>query len=123
MEILEKNYEFKYSLRSMFVGEEIRGKPFEVKTLLDTYIMAYACIIENQDNPSLEFNDFINYCDEHPEVIEEFNKFMSDEMKKRELLKKNVTKKKTQEKKKITGKSTPYWYCSVEYNLIMFLTG
>lgn len=98
MEILGKNYEFKYSLRSMFVWEEITGKPFEVKTLLDTYILAYACIIANQDNPSLEFNDFINYCDENPEVIEEFNKFMSDEMKKRELLKKKVTKKKTQEK-------------------------
>lgn len=98
MEILGKNYEFKYSLRSMFVWEEITGKSFEVKTLLDTYILAYACIIANQDNPSLEFNDFINYCDEHPEVIEEFNKFMSDEMKKRELLKKKVTKKKTQGK-------------------------
>ena len=98
MEILGKNYEFKYSLRSCFIFEEITGKPFEVKTLLDTYILAYACIISNPENPSLEFNDFINYCDEHPEVIEEFNKFMSDEMKKKELKKKKVTKKKIQEK-------------------------
>lgn len=98
MEINGKNYNLKYSLRSMFAFEEITGKPFEVKTLLDTYILAYACIIANQDNPSLEFNDFINYCDEHPEVIEEFNKFMSDELHRRELLKKKVTKKKTQGK-------------------------
>ena len=98
MEILGKNYEFKYSLRSMFVWEEITGKPFEVKTLLDTYILAYACIISNPENPSLEFNDFINYADEHHEVMEEFNKFMSDELHRRELLKKKVTKKKTQGK-------------------------
>ena len=98
MEILGKNYEFKYSLRSMFVFEEITGKSFEVNTLLDTYILAYACIISNTENPSLEFNDFINYCDEHPEVIEEFNKFMTDELNRRELLKKKVTKKKTQGK-------------------------
>lgn len=98
MEILGKNYEFKYSLRSMFVWEEITGKSFDVKTLLDTYILAYACIISNPDNPSLEFNDFINYADEHLEVIEEFNKFMSDELNRRELLKKKVTKKKIQEK-------------------------
>ena len=98
MEILGKKYEFKYSLRSMFVWEEITGKPFEVKTLLDTYILAYACIISNPENPSLEFNDFINYADEHPEVMEEFNKFMSDELHRRELLKKKVTKKKTQGK-------------------------
>ena len=98
MEILGKNYEFKYSLRSMFVWEEITGKSFEVKTLLDTYILAYACIISNPDNPSLEFNDFINYADEHPEVMEDFNKFMSDELNRRELLKKKVTEKETQEK-------------------------
>ena len=99
MEILGKNYEFKYSLRSMFVFEEITGKPFEVKTLLDTQILGYACIIANQDNPSLDFNEFIDYADGHPEVIEAFNKFMSDEMNKREMLKKKVTKKKkTQEK-------------------------
>ena len=98
MEILGKNYEFKYSLRSMFVWEEITGKSFEVKTLLDTYILAYACIIANPDNPSLEFNDFINYADEHPEVMDDFNKFMSNELNRRELLKKKVTEKEIQEK-------------------------
>ena len=98
MEILGKKYEFKYSLRSMFVWEEITGKPFEVKTLFDTYILAYACIVVNTDNPPLNFNEFLDACDENPGIIEEFNKFMADEMKKRELLKKKVTKKKTQGK-------------------------
>ena len=98
MEILGKNYEFKYSLRACFVFEEITGKPFEVKTLFDTYILAYACIVVNTDNPPLDFNEFIDACDENPGIIEEFNKFMADEMKKRELLKKKVTKKKTQVK-------------------------
>ena len=98
MEILGKNYEFKYSLRACFVFEEITGKSFEVKTLLDTYILAYACIIANPDNPSLEFNDFINYADEHPEVMDDFNKFMSNELNRRELLKKKVTEKEIQEK-------------------------
>ena len=98
MEINGKKYNLKYSLRSMFAFEEITGKAFEVKTLLDTYILAYACIIANPDNPSLEFNDFINYCDEHADVIEDFNKFMSDELNRRELLKKKVTEKETQEK-------------------------
>ena len=98
MEILGKNYEFKYSLRSCFVFEEITGKPFEVKTLFDTYILAYACIVVNPENPSLDFNEFLDACDENPGIIEEFNKFISNEMKKRESLKKKVTKKKTQGK-------------------------
>lgn len=86
MEINGKNYTLKYGLRAMFAMEEMTGKPFEINTLLDTYCFCYACIISNQDNPSLEFNEFINWCDEHPEVISEFNEFMSQEMKKRETL-------------------------------------
>ena len=92
--INEKTYEFKYSLRSMFIFEEIAGKAFEISTMMDTYIFAYACILAGKDNPSLEFNDFIDACDADPTIIEEFNRFMGDEMKKRELLgKKKVTKK------------------------------
>ena len=93
--INDKSYEFKYSLRSMFVFEEIADKPFEVKTLLDSYIFAYACLVSNQDNPSLEFDAFIDWCDKYPEVMDEFNKFMADEMKRRESLsgKKKVTRK------------------------------
>ena len=94
MEINGKNYELKYSLRSMFVFEEITGKSFSVDTLLDTYIFCYSCILANGDNPGLEFNDFIDWCDEHPETIQEFNQFMDGELKKRELGdKKKVTKK------------------------------
>ena len=96
MEILGKNYEFKYSLRACFVFEEITGKVFEVKTLLDTYILAYACIISNPENPSLEFNDFIDACDENSGIIEEFNKFIDSEMKRRNAF--NKKKVKTKEK-------------------------
>lgn len=96
MEILGKNYEFKYSLRACFAFEEITGKPFEVKTLLDTYILAYACIISNKDNPSLDFNEFIDACDENPGIIEEFNKFIDSEMKRRNAF--NKKKVKTKEK-------------------------
>lgn len=95
MEINGKTYVLKYGLRSMFAFEEMTGKPFEVSTLLDTYCFCYSCIIANQDNPALDFNDFINWCDDHPEVIEEFNKFMADELKRKESLshKKKVTRK------------------------------
>lgn len=92
--INDKSYEFKYSLRACFVWEEITGRPFEVKTLLDTYIFAYSCLVANQDNPSLEFVEFIDWCDNHPEVMDEFNRFMDEESKKRTNPgKKKVTRK------------------------------
>lgn len=96
MEINGKNYTLKYGLRAMFAFEEMTGKPFEIKSLLDTYCFCFSCIIANQDNESLDFNEFIDWCDEHPDVIVEFNKYMDEEMKKREVLgkgKKKVTKK------------------------------
>lgn len=96
MEILGKNYEPKYSLRSMFAFEEMVGKPFEVKTLLDTYCFLFACIISNPDNPQLDFSEMIDYCDEHPEVMTQFNEFVDKEMKRRETFgkdKKKVTRK------------------------------
>lgn len=98
MEILGKNVVLKYSLRSMFVWEEMLGKPFEINTLLDTYCFCYACIIVNPDNPQVSFDEFINYCDEHPEVMKEFNEFLEAEHKKRDVLqgdKKKVKEKET----------------------------
>ena len=85
MEINGKNYNLTYGLRPMFVWEEMTGKPFEIKTLLDTYIFCYACLISNKDNPSLDFNEFIDYCDGHPEVIQEFSEFMTDQNKLKNL--------------------------------------
>lgn len=96
MDINGKSYELKYSLRSMFAWEEMTGKPFDIKTLLDTYCFCYACIIANEGNPSLEFNEFLDWCETHPEVMDEFHKFMDSELKKREVLgkgKKKVTRK------------------------------
>ena len=97
--IQDKSYEFKYSLRAMFVFEEVADKPFEVKTLLDTYIFLYACIVANPDNPSLEFSELIDYADQHPEVMDEFNKYLNDEMKRRETL--SVGKKKVTRTRKV----------------------
>lgn len=94
MEINGKNYELTYGLRPMFVFEEMADKPFEVKTLLDTYIFCYACIISNKDNPSLDFNEFIDYCDENTGIIEEFNQFIEGEMKRRNAFDKKKVKTK-----------------------------
>lgn len=94
MEINGKNYQLTYGLRPMFVWEEMAGKPFEISTLFDTYLFCYASIVACKDNPSLDFNEFIDFADEHPEVLKEFNDFVASEKKRRELMgKKKVTRK------------------------------
>lgn len=79
MEINSKNYKLTYGLRPMFVFEQMTGKAFEINTLLDTYIFCFACIISNKENPKLDFNEFIDYCDAHPEIMQEFGEFMSSQ--------------------------------------------
>ena len=94
IEINGKSYEFKYSLRAMFIWESVTDKPFEIRTLMDTYIFAYACLVANPDNPSLEFNDFIDHCEIYPEVMDEFNRYINEQMKVKETIspKKKVTR-------------------------------
>lgn len=97
MKILDKEFTPKYGLRAMFIWESMTDKPFEISTLLDTYVFCYACLIANKDNPALDFNEFIDYCDGHPEVINWFNEYMTLESKKRSAT--------TESKKKVTRKA------------------
>lgn len=95
MKILDKDYVVRYNLRSMFVFEQITEKAFEVKTMMDEYILLYSCIVSVKDNPSLDFEEFIDYCSDHPEVLTEFSEYMQREAEKRQTeSKKKVRKKK-----------------------------
>lgn len=96
MIILDQEFQCKYSLRAMFMFEQIAEKPFKIETMLDEYILLYSCLISVKENPSLDFNDFIDYCDIHPEILNEFNIYMQKEAADRELVGKK--KVKTQEK-------------------------
>lgn len=86
IKIYDHEYEVKYCLRSMFIMEEITGKPFKVETLLDSYIFCYSCIMAGNTGASLEFDAFIDYCEDHPEVLAEFSEFMVHEVNKREMM-------------------------------------
>lgn len=85
MKILENTFNPVFTLRSMFIFESIAEKPFEVKTTFDTYIYFYSCLVANKDNPHLDFDEFIDYCDGHPEVFTEFNELLKMEMERKEM--------------------------------------
>lgn len=92
MRILDQDFKLKYGLRAMFMFEQITERPFKIETMLDEYILLYSCLISVKDNPSLDFNEFIDYCDEHPELLTEFNEYMQKEASERELLGKKKVK-------------------------------
>lgn len=95
MRIKNQDYQLRYSLRSMFIWEHMMDKAFSIESLFDTYAFFYACILADESNPKLEFQELIDACDENPSLMTEFNDFMAEEMEKRNLLgdKKKVNQK------------------------------
>lgn len=98
MKILDKEYNLKFGLRSMFIFESITGKTFNISTIFDEYVYFYSCLMSDTNNPALDFDEFINYCDEHPELLKEFDEALIAESKRKEMLT-DKTKKKAKEKK------------------------
>ena len=46
--IKNKEYKIKQTLRALFIFEQITGRPFEIKTMLDNYIFFYAEVWEQK---------------------------------------------------------------------------
>lgn len=65
-----KDYQFKYSIRALFIWEKIMDKSFELKTLMDNYVFFYSMILAN-NSEVLEWDDFINALDNDPSLLTE----------------------------------------------------
>ena len=62
-------YKVKYTIRALFIFEQITGKAFEIKTLLDNYIFFYSMILANNPDNILDWNIFIDALDSDPSIF------------------------------------------------------
>lgn len=77
-----KNYNIKYSLRALFIFEQITNKSFEIKTLLDNYIFFYSMILaSNRDDEPLDWDEFIDAMDNNPNLLTELNDIVTKQQK------------------------------------------
>ena len=83
--IKDKQYNVKYTIRSLFIFEQITGKPFEIKTLLDNYVFFYSMILANNPDTALLWDDFIDAIDGDAKLVEQLNKIVEDYQKKDNL--------------------------------------
>ena len=65
------DYKIKYTIRALFIMEQITGKPFQVNTLLDNYIFFYSMILANNPDNILNWNDFIDALDNDPNLFKQ----------------------------------------------------
>lgn len=65
-----KEYTIKYTIRALFIFEQITNKSFEIKSLLDSYILMYAMLLANNKD-CLSWEEFLDCVDENPNILNE----------------------------------------------------
>lgn len=83
--INKTDYEVKYTIRALFIFEQITGKSFEINTVLDNYVFLYSMILANNKENPLEWDVFIDALDNDPKIITQLYKIISEYQKKDNL--------------------------------------
>lgn len=97
IKIKDNNIELKYTIRALFIFEQITSRAFSIKTITDTYIFLYSVILASNPNINLTFEELIEECDSNPTLMEEFNKFLLEYNNKNKVF--NTVEQSTDKKK------------------------
>ena len=79
------DYKIKYTIRALFIFEQITGKPFKMETTLDSYIFFYSMILANNKENPLDWDTFLDALDENPQLLMNMELVMKDEAGKNNL--------------------------------------
>lgn len=89
IQINGKEYQIKYTIRALFIFEQITGKAFKVDTLLDNYIFFYSMILASNKNDILNWDDFIDALDADPTLFKRMSDIVAEQNKKDNLFESN----------------------------------
>ena len=98
--INDRDIELKYSFRSIMLYENIQNKPFNPTSTTDIIVFMFCVILGSDKEMKLSFDDFLDYMDEHPEVIIEFSNWLTEELDKNRTLSPEEEKKRMKTQKK-----------------------
>ena len=68
-----------YNLRSLFIYEEIAGKPYTGEKTVENYMLMYAMLLANNEDFSLSFDEFINECDADLSLYQAFVEVLTEQ--------------------------------------------
>lgn len=97
MTIKNTEYKLKYTLRALFIYEQVTGRIFKLETITDEYLFFYCILAANNPDIQLTFDELIDAIDEDMSIMLEFQTFLKKEMEKQQLFIANTedTKKKS----------------------------
>jgi len=85
VKIKGKNYNIKYTIRALFIWEQITGKSFKIENMLDNYIFFYAMLLANNKDDVIQWDDFIEAIDDDPNLFEKMATLVAEQQKKDEM--------------------------------------
>lgn len=94
-----KDYKVKYTIRALFIFEQITGKAFKLETMLDSYIFYYSMILANNKDQILQWEEFLDALDENPKLLQDMEKVMKEEDGKNSLFNNEEESNDSSEKK------------------------
>ena len=94
-----KDYKVKYTIRALFIFEQITGKAFKLETMLDSYIFYYSMILANNKDQVLQWDEFLDALDENPKLLQDMEKVIKEEDGKNSLFNDNKEDNNSTEKK------------------------
>lgn len=87
-------YNIKYTIRALFIFEQITGKAFKLESLLDNYIFFYSMILANNTDKVLDWDVYLDAIDSNPKLFAEMTDIVADEQKKNKVFDKEENKEK-----------------------------
>ncbi|HEY9543681.1 hypothetical protein [Prevotella sp.] len=82
IKINNKDYKIKYTIRALFIFEQITHKPFAIKSLLDNYIFFYCLILANNKDNVLDWDEFIDALDSDSTLLKQLTNINEEALKK-----------------------------------------
>lgn len=93
--IKDKEITLKSSFRALIAYEQITNHAFNPSTITDMILYFYCIIISSKefDNEPITFDDFIEYLDEHQDLLNTFTTWLTESSKQNQIFEGKEEKK------------------------------
>ena len=93
LKIDNKEITLKYTLRGYMIFEQVTNHSFNGVGMSDFVILFYSMLMASDKELTITFDDFIDYLDENPQLVQIQQNRLSYLQKKRQLNQKKLTQK------------------------------
>lgn len=97
--VCNRECELKFGIRSLMMFENIAEHEFKGDNLIDVVTMLYCIVVSSTKDYSLTMDDFIEYLDENPDVMQKIATWLSTVQSTQDIIKKKSEPKARVKKK------------------------